>query len=120
MAGHIQQHLERLQHWRVEMTDDPSRKRLASTDMRDDAESAKRPRFTNGAQEGLNVSHFNPKLPMPLSQLFTLTNDEGCKTFDVQAIPVDIVVRILVPMLNSLESAQIDTAINVCSSTLLH
>lgn len=120
MAGRIQQHLERLQHWRVEMTDDSSRKRLAPTDMRGDTGFAKRPRFANGIEDGLDVSQFNPKLPLPLSQLFTLTVDESCKSFDVQAIPVDVVVKILVPMLNSLESVQIDTAINVCPSSSLY
>ena len=120
MAGRIQQHLERLHRWRVEIMDDPSRKRLASTEIRDDTDIAKRQRFTNGNQDGLDVLQFKPELPLPLSQLYTLSNDEGCRNFDVQAIPVDIVVKILVPMLNSLESSQIDTAINVCLLPLLH
>lgn len=113
MTGRIQQHLERLQQWRAENSDDTSRKRFANSDVRDEAELAKRQRLENGIQTSLDLSYFKPELPMPLSQLYTLTNDEGCKNFDVQAIPVDIVVKILVPMLGSLDASQIDTAINV-------
>ena len=114
MTGRIQQHLERLQQWRAENADDTSRKRFATADVRDESEIAKRQRLENGVQTSLDLSYFKPEIPMPLSQLYTLTNDEGCKSFDVRAIPVDIVVKILVPILSSLDTSQIDTAINVC------
>ena len=113
MTGRIQQHLERLQQWRAEKLDDTGRKRFATSDVRDDTELAKRQRLENGVQNSLDPSYFKSEMPTPLSQLYTLTNDEGCKNFDVQAIPVDIVVKILVPILGSLDASQIDTAINV-------
>lgn len=50
---------------------------------------------------------------MSYAQLYTLTQDEGSKNFDVQAIPIDLVVRILVPILSSLDKSQLDNAINV-------
>lgn len=50
---------------------------------------------------------------MSYAQLYTLTLDEGSRNFDVQAIPIDLVVRILVPILNSIDKPQLDDAINV-------
>lgn len=50
---------------------------------------------------------------MSFAQLYTLTQDEGSKNFDVQAIPIDLLVRILVPILSSLDKSQLDNAINV-------
>ena len=114
LFARLQQHVERLQQWRVEFTEDANRKRLLrAIEENEDTEGSKRQRLSNSVNDVSSLPPFKIEIPMPLSQLYTLTSDEGCKNFDVQAIPVDIVAKILVPMLTSIAASQIESATNV-------
>lgn len=112
LAARIQQHIDRLHHTRLEIFDEISRKRPAPAEPTDGLDHAKRQRL--GADVAGTIPP--PALgtgPVSLAQLFTLTQDEGSKNFDVQAIPIDLLVRILVPIIGSLDKAHLDNAINV-------
>jgi len=55
-----------------------------------------------------------PPGPISIAQLFTLTQDPGPQVFDVHAIPFELVNRILVPILSSIDQTNLDNAVNVC------
>ncbi|KAK8218182.1 hypothetical protein IWZ01DRAFT_492218 [Phyllosticta capitalensis] len=118
LAARIQQHIDRLHHTRLEIFDEISRKRPAPAEPTDGLDHAKRQRL--GADVAGTIPP--PALgtgPVSLAQLFTLTQDEGSKNFDVQAIPIDLLVRILVPIIGSLDKAHLDNAINAVRSRYL-
>jgi symplekin len=56
-----------------------------------------------------------PPGPVSFAQLFTLTQEASQKSFDVQAIPFDLVQRIVVPLLGAVRQDQLDHAMNVRS-----
>lgn len=65
----------------------------------------------------------NP-LPLPLgptsvAQLFTLTSDAGLSSFDVTQLPIDLVVRITLPVLQQINQASLDEAITNVRSRYL-
>ncbi len=55
-----------------------------------------------------------PPGPISIAQLFTLTQDPGPQVFDVHAIPFELVNKILVPILSSIDQTNLDNAVNVC------
>lgn len=98
------------------MFDEGSRKRPAPVEPTDGLDPAKRQRLgaeVNGAVDP--AVPFPPLPPGPVSwaQLFTLTKDEGSKNFDVQALPVDLVNRILPPLLQAMDPQKMNNALNV-------
>lgn len=124
MAGRIQQGYERIKHSLPEAFDENSRKRSAPTEPTDGLSDAKRQRL--GAQVPPFNQHAQPNQPPPLppgpvsyAQLFTLTQEQGLKGFDVNVIPLNILQSIVVPLLASIDHAKMDQAINVCTPFLL-
>ncbi|KAK7521676.1 uncharacterized protein IWZ02DRAFT_442664 [Phyllosticta citriasiana] len=118
LAARIQQHVDRLHHTRLEIFDEISRKRPAPAEPTDGLDHAKRQRL--GADVSGTIQP--PALgsgPVSYAQLYTLTQDEGSKNFDVQAIPIDLLVRILVPIIGSIDKAHLDNAINAVRSRYL-
>ncbi|KAK7542905.1 uncharacterized protein J3D65DRAFT_615344 [Phyllosticta citribraziliensis] len=118
LAARIQSHIDRLHHTRLEIFDEISRKRPAPAEPTDGLDHAKRQRL------GADVSGIiqPPALgsgPVSYAQLYTLTQDEGSKNFDVQAIPIDLLVRILVPLIGSIDKPHLDNAINAVRSRYL-
>ncbi|OJD29818.1 mrna cleavage and polyadenylation specificity factor complex subunit [Diplodia corticola] len=120
LAPRIQQHVDRLHHTRLEIFDETTRKRPAPIEPTDGLDLAKRQRL------GADVHASTPPDALPLgpgpvsyAQLYTLTQDEGSRNFDVQAIPIDLLVRILVPILGSLDKPQLDNAINAVRARYL-
>lgn len=101
---------------RVEIFDDTNRKRPAPSEPTDGLDQAKRQRLgadlPNQLISPLSAPPFPPG-PVSYAQLFTLTTDKGSSSFDVQAIPVDTVIKVLVPMLSSMDKGRLDNAINV-------
>lgn len=55
-----------------------------------------------------------PPGPVSYAQLFTLTQEQGLKGFDVNVIPINILQNIVVPLLASIDKAKMDQALNVC------
>lgn len=119
-AGRIQGYLDRLQQQRVEFLDPNSRKRPAPVEPNDGLDQNKRQRL------GADVPNTStqpqvpplPSGPVSVAQLFTLTHEESRKSFDVQAIPVELVSRIVVPLLASIDTTQLNSAIAVCVSII--
>ncbi|KAF9633714.1 Armadillo-like helical protein [Lasiodiplodia theobromae] len=112
--------VKKLHHTRLEIFDETNRKRPAPIEPTDGLDPAKRQRL--GADLQAPTPPGIPPLgpgPVSYAQLYTLTQDEGSKNFDVQAIPIDLLVRILVPILSSLDKSQLDNAINAVRARYL-
>lgn len=60
-----------------------------------------------------------PPGPISFAQLYTLTTEEGLRSFDVTALPLDLVVRITVPVLQRIDPGALDHAINAIRSRYL-
>lgn len=54
--------------------------------------------------------------PISFAELFTLTDDEGFRSFDVQGVPLEVIAKIVVSMLTSLDAVTMQTAIEVCTA----
>lgn len=110
-AGRIRQYLERLAQARFDISDGASRKRALPSEPTDGLDSAKRMRL--GAElPGRPEPPALPSGPVSHAQLFTLTEDKGLTLFDVTQLPIDLVVRITLPVLHRIEQTSLDTAIN--------
>ncbi|KAL8952083.1 MAG: hypothetical protein Q9222_001994 [Ikaeria aurantiellina] len=114
-AGRIRQYIDRLAQARLDVFDEGSRKRALPSEPTDGLDNAKRMRL--GAE--LSDRPGPPPLPSgPVShaQLFTLHRDHGLTSFDVTQLPIDLVVRITLPVLHHVEKSVVDTAINTVRS----
>ena len=60
-----------------------------------------------------------PPGPVSFAQLYTLTNEEGLRSFDVTALPLDLVVRITVPVLQRIDPGAFEHAVNAIRSRYL-
>lgn len=107
---------------RIEMVDDANRKRPAPTEPTDGLDPAKRQRVAAGAPTAVTpdtVPSAPPLPPGPVSwrQLFTLNPEGSTVNFDVQAFrDPEQLVRILVPVLQSVDQVKLGHAMNVrCS-----
>ena len=113
MNGRIQQYLERMHRRRLEVLEEPNRKRAAPSEPTDGFDQPKRQRL------GAGLSHADifvpplPQGPVSVKDLFTLGTNNAAVSFDVSAIPVDIVSKIIVPLLQSIDQIRLDHAINV-------
>jgi symplekin len=54
-----------------------------------------------------------------VAQLYTLITDEAVKSFDVQALPVDLVTRIVIPIIQAVQTSPLDEAINAIRARYL-
>ncbi|KAL8860088.1 MAG: hypothetical protein Q9178_003352 [Gyalolechia marmorata] len=117
-AGRIRQYIDRLAQTRFEIFDEGSRKRGPPNEPTDGLDNVKRIRL--GAE--LPDRPGPPPLPSgPVShaQLFTLTGDRGLTSFDVTQLPLDLIVRITVPVLHRIEQPAVDAAVNAVRSRYL-
>lgn len=119
LAGRIQQYVERTRHGLIEAFDETSRKRSAPVEPTDGLSDTKRQRVDaqvpqTSAQPGQTAFPPLPPGPATFAQLFTLTQDQGAKNFDVKVIPLDLVMRLVPPLLASIEGAKLENALNVC------
>ena len=120
-AQRLEQHIQRLQQMRQELDGGGNRKRAAPAEPTDGLDNAKRQRL--GAVPTSNQPGTYPPLPsgpVSVAQLFTLTQDMGAKSFDVQQLPIDLVVRILVPIIGAIDKTKLDNAVNAVRSRYLH
>lgn len=99
-----------------------NRKRSAPSEPTDGLDNAKRQRLGAEVPTPTQGGRYPPLPPGPVSvaQLFTLTQDNGAKSFDVQQLPIDIVVRILVPIIGAIDKAKLDNAVNAVRSRYLN
>lgn len=117
--GRIQQFLERMHRMRVEMVDEVNRKRSAPSEPTDGLDHAKRQRVAAGAptavtQDPMPVAPPLPPGPVSWRQLFTLNPEGSTVNFDVQAFrDPEQLVRILVPVLQSVDQVKLGHAMNV-------
>ncbi|KAF2836325.1 hypothetical protein M501DRAFT_267523 [Patellaria atrata CBS 101060] len=122
LGPRIQQAVERLQHTRLEMLEEANRKRPAPTEPTDGLDHAKRQRLGAEVTPAPNTHSSIPPQPSQppqppqgrttIAQLFTLTQDKGSASFDVRAIPIDVVNNLLIPILSSIDKNKMNNAIN--------
>jgi symplekin len=105
LSQRMQAYLERLQSARNTLFEEAGKKRPAPTDLAKGPESAKKPRID---QSAVVVPG-----PVSVAQIFTLTSDPGVQNFDVTKLPNDIVVKILLPLLKSVDPSALGSAVNV-------
>ncbi|KAI9746123.1 MAG: hypothetical protein M1818_000804 [Claussenomyces sp. TS43310] len=113
LAARIHQHIERLMRSRTEIFEEASRKRGPPEPV-DGLDAAKRQRL--GADIKPSASRIHVPLLAPgshsISDLFTVTNDEGLKAFDVSQLSQDLVIKIAVTILAKLDSDTFNQTIN--------
>ena len=102
---------------RLELFDDISRKR-GPPEPTDGLDNVKRARLGADVNGSVNVPPLPPG-PVSVAQLYTLTNEEALKSFDVTPIPIELVVQIIVPVLQRINPAQFDGAINAVRARVL-
>lgn len=113
--GRIQQYLEHMHRTRIELMDESNRKRPAPVEPTDGLDHAKRQRVV--AEVPIRAQSAAPLPPGPVSwrQLYTLEPEGGSSVnFDVQAFKdPEQLLRIVVPVLQSVDAQKLDHAINV-------
>ncbi|KAL9022648.1 MAG: hypothetical protein Q9185_000226 [Variospora sp. 1 TL-2023] len=114
-AGRIRQYVDRLAQARFEMSDEGSRKRALPSEPTDGLDNTKRIRLGAELPGRLEPPPLPPG-PVSHAQLFTLTGDTGLTSFDVTQLPIDLVVRITLPMLHRIEQSALDSAVNAVRS----
>ena len=113
--GRIQQFLERMHRTRVEVFDESNRKRPAPVEPTDGLDPAKRQRLV--AEPPSRTPSVQPLPPGEVSwrQLYTLNAEGSTANFDVQNFrDPEQLLRIVVPVLQSVNPQKLEQAINVC------
>ncbi|KAI9694538.1 MAG: hypothetical protein M1822_000154 [Bathelium mastoideum] len=120
-AQRLEQHVQRLQQMRQELDGGGNRKRAAPAEPTDGLDQAKRQRLGAQIATPAQPGPFPPlpQGPISIAQLFTLTQDAGAKSFDVQQLPIDLVVRILVPIIGAIDKTKLDNAVNAARARYL-
>lgn len=116
MAGRIQGRIDRLRQALVEVFDDISRKRTAPAEPTDGLSDAKRRRIGAEIPDQTVPGSVYPPLPqgqVTYAQLYNLTQDQSLQNFDVKTLPLDLVLRLVPPLLSSIDKNKFDAAINV-------
>lgn len=99
----------------VEVFDESNRKRPAPSEPTDGLDQAKRQRLV-AAETSPRPPPVQelPQGPVSWRQLYTLNDEGGTLNFDVQAFKdSEQLLRIVVPVLQSVDSAKLEQAINV-------
>ncbi|KAH8675421.1 hypothetical protein BX600DRAFT_546236 [Xylariales sp. PMI_506] len=107
-AGRIQQYLERLMQSRADIFDGASRKRAMMEQA--DGAGAKRQR-TEPEQMEIQITPLGPG-PHSLADIFTFTQNEGLRNFDVSLVPAALVAKLSVNIVAHLDSGLLDRAVN--------
>lgn len=114
----IKQHVERLIQARNEIFDESSRKRSLPVEPTDGLDNAKRARLGAEVQSRAQPPPLPPG-PTSIAQLFTLTSDADLTRFDVTQLPIDLIVRITLPVLHGIQQPHLEGAINAVRSRYL-
>lgn len=117
LAKRIHDYVERLTQSRTEIFEEASRKRGPPEPV-GGLDSVKRQRLgatIPAPAAKLEIPVFAPG-PHTLAELFTITQDEGLKAFDVSQLSEDLVVKIGVTIMSRLDEGLLKQAVNVRSS----
>ncbi len=88
-----------------------NRKRGAPTEPTDGLDNVKRARLAAGIPDRPTIPPLPPG-PTSIAQLYTLTSDEGLTSFDVQQLPIDLIVKITLPVLFRIDQNVLGDAID--------
>lgn len=113
LIGRIHQYIERMMRTRSEIFDETSRKR-GHPEATDAVDPAKRQKLV--AQSTSAPKFIVPPLspgPHTLAELYTVTEDEALKNFDVVLLPEDLVVKIGITILQKLDVNTLHQAVAV-------
>ena len=110
--------MDRLARIRLDIFDEGSRKRGLPTEPTDGLDNNKRRRLGADLPERPEPEPLPPG-PVSLGQLFTLTKDPALATFDVTSLTLDIMVRIIPPVLAHIDQSVLDQALNHVRSRYL-
>ena len=110
--------MERLARIRLDIFDEGSRKRGLPTEPTDGLDNNKRRRLGAELSERPEPEPLPPG-PVSLGQLFTLTKDPALATFDVTSLTLDIMGRIIPPVLAHIDQQALDQALNHVRSRYL-
>ncbi|KAI9681165.1 MAG: hypothetical protein M1817_002447 [Caeruleum heppii] len=116
LAPRIQQYVDNLVRSRMDIFEEGSRKRAAPSEPTDGLDPSKRARLGAEAPISTTVPLRIPPLPpgpTSIAQLFTVTDDVAFTSFDVQQLPLDMVIQITLPLLYRVDQGHFDAAINV-------
>ncbi|KAE8351229.1 hypothetical protein BDV28DRAFT_23772 [Aspergillus coremiiformis] len=111
LASKMQQHIERLMQSRLETVDDSSKKRGLPTEPTDGLDNTKRAKLDAESPPLIKIPPL-PQGPISYAQLFTLTEDTGLSSFDVRQLPVDLLVKIVVPVLARVDQSAMQQSVD--------
>ena len=103
--------MDRLARIRLDVFDEGSRKRGLPNEPTDGLDNNKRRRLGAELPERPEPEPLPPG-PVSCGQLFTLTKDPALATFDVTSLTLDIMVRIIPPVLVHIDQQALDQALN--------
>ena len=110
--------MDRLARIRLDVFDEGSRKRGLPHEPTDGLDHTKRRRLGAELPEQSDPEPLPPG-PVSLGQLFTLTKDPALATFDVTSLTLDIMVRIIPPVLVRIDQQALDQALNHVRTRLI-
>ncbi|KAJ5744037.1 hypothetical protein N7533_008907 [Penicillium manginii] len=110
-VGKMQIYIERLMQARLEEVEDASRKRAFPIEPTDGLDTAKRARLDALAPPLMKIPPMAPG-PPSYEKLFTLTEDAALSSFDVTQLPIDLVVKITLPLLQRVNPSMLTQAID--------
>lgn len=110
--------MDRLARIRLDVFDEGSRKRGLPSEPTDGLDNNKRRRLGAEFPERSEPEPL-PLGPVSVGQLFTLTKDPALANFDVTSLTLDIMVRIIPPVLVHIDQQALDQALNHVRARLL-
>ena len=114
----IKAYIDRLARIRLDVFDEGSRKRGPPNEPTDGLDNNKRRRLGAELPERPEPEPLPPG-PVSLGQLFTLTKDPALANFDVTSLTLDIMVKIIPPVLVRIDQQALDQALNQVRARLL-
>ncbi|KAI9677901.1 MAG: hypothetical protein M1829_002398 [Trizodia sp. TS-e1964] len=119
LSSRILQYVERLMQTRQDIFNEGSRKRGAPGEVTD-IDAAKRKRVGAGILPAspLVIPPLPPG-PTSIAQLFTVTTDQALRSFDVQQLPLDMIVKLVFPVIHQLDKGLLDATLDAIRSRYL-
>ncbi|PYI06217.1 hypothetical protein BO78DRAFT_397402 [Aspergillus sclerotiicarbonarius CBS 121057] len=110
LVGKMQQYIERLMQSRIEVVDEASRKRGLPSEPTDGLDNSKRAKLDAEAPALVKIPPLPPG-PTSFAQLFTLTEDTELRNFDVMQLPIEMLVKMVVPILARVDQSMMNQSI---------
>lgn len=114
LAGKIQQYVERMMRSKSDIFDEVSRKR-GPPEPSASLDAAKRQKLVAQVTSAPPKFLVPPLAPGPhsVAELFTVTNDDALKAFDVAQLSEDLVVKIGITILQRIDADTLNQAVEV-------